>query len=257
MASTGLPDYASDWAFFLDVDGTLIEIASHPQAVNPTPRMKAIITHLRLNTDGAVALVSGRTIAELDTLFMPLTGLPAAGLHGLERRDAEGRIHLATLTESPLNEAKHELREFTKLNPGTLLEDKGATVALHYRNAPSLASAVQATMNEVLRRLGDDFELKSGKMVVELKPSGRHKGHAVEEFMDELPFRGRTPIFIGDDITDEDGFRVVNRMHGYSIRVGAANHSAARFCIPDVEAVLSWLEHYHSRHGYQGETSIE
>jgi trehalose 6-phosphate phosphatase len=103
-------------------------------------------------------------------------------------------------------------------------------------------------MNEVLCRLGEDFELKSGKMVVELKPSGRHKGHAVEEFMDESPFRGRTPVFIGDDITDEDGFRVVNRMRGYSIRVGETNYSAARYCIPDVEAVLSWLEHYHSHH---------
>ncbi len=248
MVSTSLPDYAPDWAFFLDVDGTLIEIADHPDAVNPTPRMKAIITHLRLTTDGAVALVSGRAIAELDNLFMPLIGLPAAGLHGLERRDAEGRIHLEALTESPLNEAKHELREFTKLNPGILLEDKGTTVALHYRNAPSLESAAQATMREVLYRLGDDFELKSGKMVVELKPSGRHKGHAVEEFMDESPFRGRTPVFIGDDITDEDGFLVVNRMHGCSIRVGETNYSAAQYCIPDVEAVLNWLEHYHSHH---------
>lgn len=248
MASTSLPEYSPDWAFFLDVDGTLIEIADHPSAVNPTPRMKAIITHLRLTTDGAVALVSGRTIAELDVLFMPMTGLPAAGLHGLERRDAEGRIHFEAAAESPLDDAKQVLRDFTKLNPGTLLEDKGTTVALHYRNAPSLEPAAQSIMHDVLRRLGDDFELKSGKMVLELKPSGRHKGHAVEEFMNESPFRGRTPVFIGDDLTDEDGFRVVNRMHGYSIRVGETNHSAARYCIPDVEAVLSWLEHYHSHH---------
>ncbi len=243
MPDRTLPSIAPNWAFFLDVDGTLLEIADHPDAVHAGPRLRTIVTNLFNVTGGAMALVSGRNIASLDRLFAPMV-LPAAGLHGLERRDARSRLHYAYTTETQLHEVKYDLMRFVEQHPGLLLEDKGPATALHYRNAPQMADKVIHLMHETQRRLGEEFELQFGKMVVELKPSGHNKGHAIEAFMLEPPFRGRVPVFIGDDVTDEDGFGTVNRMGGYSVRVGPTHHSEAVFSVPDVGAVLDWLDQY-------------
>ena len=242
-----LPEQAPGWAFFLDVDGTLLEIKEHPELARPTPRIKSIVHHLQLVTQGAVALVSGRSIKTLDTIFLPLV-LPAAGLHGLERRDAQGQVHTETMALQSLDPIRRRLTEFCQRYPGTVLEDKDITLALHYRKAPAAQDPARQALSEAQRELGAGFEIKTGKMVFELRPSGDNKGSAIADFMDEPPFKGRLPVFIGDDVTDEDGFDMVNHMGGYSIRVGDNGDSNARFRIANVETVLHWLEEYHHTH---------
>ncbi|MDJ0958892.1 MAG: trehalose-phosphatase [Arenicellales bacterium] len=246
-ANERLPKQTPGWAFFLDVDGTLLELVEHPELARPTPRIKSIVHHLQLVTEGAVALVSGRSISTLDSIFLPLV-LPIAGLHGLERRDATGNLRIDLATDKPLDDVRERLANFCEAHPGTLIEDKGVTIALHYRNAPDAKDAAELCMEEVLRELGSHFEIKRGKMVLEVRPSGDNKGSAIGEFMREAPFKGRVPIFIGDDVTDEDGFDMVNRLGGYSIRVGNDGDSNAQYRITNVETVLQWLEEYHHAH---------
>lgn len=240
-----LPPWNAGWALFLDVDGTLLEIEEHPDDVRARPRLKVLVEHALNALGGALALVSGRSIASLDSVFAPLV-LPAAGLHGLERRGADGRVHYPSGFAGRLGEARCRLMHFVESNPGLLLEDKGAALALHFRAAPDLADAAGRAMEAARAQLGEDFHVQRGKMVLELKPGGEDKGTAVAAFMREPPFAGRLPVFVGDDVTDEDGFRTVNGMGGLSVRVGSlppgqaatvARHSAA-----SVDAVLDWLE---------------
>ena len=238
-----LPSYDSNWAIFLDLDGTLMEIADHPLAAKATPRMKAIVNDLWTAIDHAVAIVSGRNIADVDRFMTPFV-LPVAGLHGLERRDCEGRIHYHFKEETTFHHLKEDLMHFVTRYPGLVLEDKGPTVAVHYRNAPEREDAVLKHMGEVVDRAGERFELQRGKMVVEFKPAGRNKGDAIREYMAEAPFQSRVPVFAGDDVTDEAGFTVVNDLGGHSIRVGTADKTAARFFVPSTGKLLDWLEDY-------------
>lgn len=235
-----LPQWNARWALFLDVDGTLLEIESHPDAVRAGPELRQLLARASRALGGALALVSGRTIASLDALFAPLC-LPAAGLHGLERRDAAGRVHYPQGYAGRIAAARAGLLEFVQSAPGLLLEDKGAALALHYRNAPALEDACRRQVEAARAAAGEDFHVQHGKRVFELKPSGQDKGTAVAAFMTEAPFHGRTPVFVGDDVTDEDGFRVVNALGGLSIRVGSAGHSAARHAAADVPGILDWL----------------
>lgn len=230
----------ADLALFLDVDGTLIEIASTPHAVVVPDELKALLRTLSNRLDGALALVSGRSIPTLDSLFAPLR-LAAAGIHGCERRAADGRLLLPTIDEQRFAAARDELAHWCRRHPGSLLEDKRYALALHYRLAPQLESTAFAQAQRALRQLGATHELQRGKFVFELRPAGYSKGTAVAAFMAEVPFRGRRPLFIGDDATDEDGFAVVNDLGGISIRVGDVADSAARHHLADVEAVHRWL----------------
>lgn len=236
-----LPRWSRDWALFLDVDGTLLEIADHPDAVRGSPRLKLLLRNAVRDLDGCVALVSGRPIVELDRLFAPLV-LPAAGLHGVERRSADGTFHYSAAMDDRLHAVRHRLMEFAEAHPGILVEDKGAALALHYRNAPHKQHESAALMDEIAGAVGDAFHIQHGKMVLELKPAGQDKGTAVSQFMAEPPFHGRTPIFVGDDVTDEDGFAAVNRMGGESIRVGDGRETAARRRVAGVNELLDWLE---------------
>ncbi len=238
---TELPRWSDQWALFLDVDGTLLDIAAHPDDVRTTPRLKLLLRRALARLDGSVALVSGRSIVNLDQLFSPLV-LPAAGLHGLERRGADGIVYYSTSMDDRLHSAKHRLMDFAQEHPGLLLEDKGAAIALHYRNAPDLGDRCRHVMRKLAQMAGPDFHVQEGKMVLELKPSGQDKGTAVWRFMQEPPFAGRTPVFIGDDITDEDGFSAVNALGGVSIRVGADGPTTARWRIDNVNGFLAWLE---------------
>ncbi len=236
-----LPPPAPGWALFLDVDGTLIEIADEPEAVRVEPRVIAVLTALVGATDGAVALVSGRPIEFLDRLFAPLV-LPAAGLHGLERRDAAGHWAVRAGRDPAVDRFAAAFAEFVADHPGCLVEDKGLTVALHYRRAPQAAEAARALAD----RLGADsagaFRVQHGKMVAELRPQGPDKGAVVTAFMAEPPFAGRIPVFAGDDVTDEAGFAEVNRRGGHAIRVGEpAGETAARWRVPSVAALADWL----------------
>jgi trehalose 6-phosphate phosphatase len=235
-----LPDLAGDWAFFLDIDGTLLELAERPDAVRPGEPLFRLLAGLQRAAKGALALISGRSVPDVDALFAPLR-MPVAGQHGVERRDALGVVHRHVFPEAALRGAAARIADFVAGRPGLLLENKGLSLALHYRLAPQFALAAQAALQEAARRLGDGFEVLGGKMVVELKPSGRDKGGAIEEFMREPPFAGRTPVFIGDDHTDEYGFGVVNRLGGQSVKVGAGA-SVARWRIADALAVRAWLD---------------
>jgi trehalose 6-phosphate phosphatase len=234
-----LPAASASWALFLDVDGTLLETAERPDAVQVDASLGALLARLQRATGGALALISGRAVDDLDALFAPLE-LAAAGQHGLERRDASGELHLHPFPMPALRRAAARLAEFAAQHSGLLLEDKGRNLALHYRQAPQLAAAACGAAAAAAAEMGGGFELQAGKMVIEIKPGGRDKGLAIEEFMREPPFRGRSAVFVGDDLTDEYGFGVVNRLGGHSVKVGAGP-SAARWRLADAAEVRAWL----------------
>lgn len=235
-----LPSFDTAWAVFLDVDGTLLDLAERPEKVELRPGLIRTLKALRRVVP--VALISGRRIADLDRLFAPLR-LPAAGQHGAERCGADGQAHRTMVAEAVLARARAHLLAWAHDHPGILLEDKGLTLALHYRGAPHLEAEAARVTRETLQWLGDGFMFGSGSMVYEIRPRGSDKGRAITEFMHEPPFAGHVPVFVGDDITDEDGFAVVNRLGGHSIKVGAGP-TAARWRLADVMQVLAWLDRY-------------
>jgi trehalose 6-phosphate phosphatase len=237
-----VPPFQPGWALFLDVDGTLLDIAARPDQVDTHKVNCALVEGLQRAAGGALALISGRSLAQLDVMFSPLT-LPAAGQHGFERRDVHGRRHRHRFPVETLAPAKEKLREFAARHSGLVLEDKGASLALHYRLAPQLGGAAREALVEAAAALGGMVEVQAGKMVWELKPAGADKGVAIEEFMREPPFAGRKPVFLGDDVTDEYGFRVVNRLEGHSIKVGAGE-TAARWRLANPSAARAWLRQW-------------
>jgi trehalose 6-phosphate phosphatase len=236
------PPVAPGWAIFLDVDGTLLEIAESPEEVHATPAECRMLERLQKAAGGALALVSGRQLEVIDDLFSPLA-LPAAGQHGVERRDAQGRVQRDAFPAEALARAVTPIRAFAARHKGLVFENKGSSVALHYRRAPRLAAAAHSVVREAAAELGELVEVQRGKMVAELKPAGRDKGMAIEAFMEEPPFAGRIPVFVGDDLTDEYGFRVVNRLGGHSVKVGRGPTSA-RWRLQDSAAVHAWLEEW-------------
>lgn len=235
-----LPVPASTWAYFFDIDGTLVDIAPSPSEIVLEQILHNVVLQLYEATGGAVALISGRSIADVDSIFSDIH-LPVAGQHGLERRSGTGKITRHDIMSEKLDFARARIAEAIARHPDLLLEDKELSLALHYRSAPALASFAHQTMRAVAAACGAEFTLQSGKRVVELKPSGKDKGDAVREFMREAPFQGRIPVFVGDDVTDEHGFIVVNEMNGHSIKVGGGT-TAARWRLADVGAVHRWLE---------------
>jgi trehalose 6-phosphate phosphatase len=234
-----MPPFASNWAFFLDIDGTLFDIAALPAAVHAGAADFELLTALYEAAGGAAALVSGRPIAGIDKMFAPLK-LPAAGQHGVERRDARGRILRHAPPSDLWRAAIAPLRGLAARHEGLLFEDKGMSVALHYRLVPELEPDALAAVRVAAARLGERYEVLPGKMVFELRPSGRDKGVAIEEFMRERPFTRRVPVFLGDDVSDEHGFMVVNRLGGHSVKVGVGA-TAARWNLPDPAAARAWL----------------
>jgi trehalose 6-phosphate phosphatase len=228
-------------ALFLDVDGTLVEIEREPGAVHVPERLCRILADLLSVGDGALALVSGRSLAQIDRLFAPLC-LSAAGLHGLERRNLLTGVVRSEPDPAILAPARQRLERFAGRHPGVLLEDKGLTLALHYRNAPGIEHDAKALVQAVVAASGGALVVLEGKMVLELKPPGCDKGEAIAAFMAEPPFRGRRPVFAGDDVTDEAGFATINRLGGISIRIGAdLRPTAARYAHQDVSSMQDWL----------------
>ncbi|MBI5890261.1 MAG: trehalose-phosphatase [Nitrosomonadales bacterium] len=228
-----------DWAYFLDVDGTLIDIADTPDSVTVDASLLDLIARLYRECGGALALVSGRAISDLEKLLSEVH-LPLAGQHGLERRDAAGRLWMHAAPPAAKCAIKEALAPVLAQHSGLLLEDKGLTLALHYRQAPQLAYYVQRLMKELADAADAGLEVQHGKCVAEIKPSGIDKGTAVAEYLAEAPFIGRRAVFIGDDLNDEHGFAEVNRLEGLSIKVGKGP-SCARYRLPDVAAVRHWL----------------
>lgn len=188
----------------------------------------------------AVAFVSGRSIADLDRLLAPHR-FALAGVHGGERRDGSGRMTASATSTAGLDGVRAALHRFGSEHDGIVVEDKGIKLALHYRQRPDLLQAVERLRREVVASLPDEYELLPGNRVFELKPAGVDKGRAIRAFMSEPPFAGRVPVFIGDDVTDEAGFRAVNELGGQSIKVGGGA-TEAKASLPDIDAVFAWLE---------------
>jgi len=239
MRASPPPMPGNNLAYFLDVDGTLIEIADTPDAVRVDTALLDLIGRLHRTSGGAVALVSGRSISDLEH-HLGMLRLPLAGQHGLERRDAAGRLWIHAAPPEAKYAIKEALAPVLARHPGLLLEDKGLTLALHYRLAPHLAAYAHRLMARLAEAANAGLEVQRGKRVAEIKPSGIDKGTAVAEYLSEPPFSKRRPVFIGDDLNDEHGFAEVNRMDGISIKVGKGA-SCARFRLPDVAAVRRWL----------------
>lgn len=240
MAESGTearpPLLQPDSALFLDFDGTLAEFAPHPDGVTIDAGLPGLLAELRARLGGAVALVTGRTLAGLDTV----TGLPpqaGAGLHGLELRFESGQTVSSGNPEGASRIARR-LREQFGLDQRLVIEDKGAAVALHWRQAPERADECIAAMQEVAA--SPEFEILRGHAVIEARPRGTNKGAALAALSKQGSFAGRRPVFVGDDLTDEDGFRAAALLGGYGVKVGPGK-TGARFRIPDVDEVHAWL----------------
>lgn len=203
-------------ALFLDFDGSLVDLAPQPEAVIVPSGLVGTLGAIHRYLGGALALISGRPIEQIDAFLHPLK-LPAAGVHGAERRSADGAMTL--LSTHPLQRVEEAAMALAAQYPALRVENKRGSVALHYRQAPELErlclEAMQAAVEE-----SPGLTLLHGKMVAEAKPGGASKGHAIEAFMREPPFAGRTPVFVGDDFTDEVGFSTVQRLHGLGVKVG-------------------------------------
>lgn len=245
MTDTLALRWPEDPALFLDLDGTLLDFALDPSQVELSARLKRVLGQLPRATHGAVAFVSGRTLADLDRL-LGRGRFPVAAVHGLERRDANGNLSTAVTDRDEFEELHDALRAITAEYPGTSLENKGVTLALHYRRCPELEQQIVERVEASLEGVASRLTLIRGKMVLEIKPAEGDKGTAIAAFMQEDPFRGRTPVFVGDDATDEDGFRAVNRLGGVSVKV-ASGPSSAKHRLPDTDAVIDWLEELVSR----------
>jgi trehalose 6-phosphate phosphatase len=231
-------------AFFLDFDGTLVNFESSLTEIRLSDQLAAVIGLLRADAGGAVALISGRSLKSIDQIFRGHKALPAAGQHGVERRAASGVVRRIRLSSRPMDRVRHALSEALLPFPMLLLEDKGESIALHYRSAPSMSRVANRIMRDMRDLAGRDYMLQPGSCVIDLKTRRGNKGRAIAAFMRESPFRGRIPVFIGDDVTDEDGFAVVNDLDGISIKVGPGPTSAL-WRLPDSRAVIGWLAACH------------
>jgi trehalose 6-phosphate phosphatase len=235
-----LPDVHARWALCLDVDGTLTDFTDDPAATRVPPRLQRTLAALHGVLGGALALVSGRQLADLDRLF-DTPGWAAAGLHGLQRRDGDGREHDYRPDPDTLAALRRHTATLATALPGVRVEDKGACIALHCREAPWQEDALRTRAQALAAEL-DGYEMQPGNHVFELKPAGIDKGRALGAFLAEPPFAGRTPVYLGDDLTDEHAFAAVNAGDGISIRVGGREPSAARFMLDNPAAVQTWLD---------------
>lgn len=226
-------------ALFLDFDGTLVELAPEPDAIVIPDDLVALLAALRSHLGGALAVVSGRAVGTLDTFLHPLD-LPAAGVHGNERRAADGRLVL--LPTPRLDAVEQAAAALCAAHPALALEPKRGAVALHYRLAPHLEALCRRTM-EAAVAASPGVTLLQGKMVFEAKSAQANKGTAIDAFLQEAPFQGRHPVFFGDDTTDEAGFEVVQRHGGDGVKVGAGP-SVARHRVDGPAAVREQLRRW-------------
>jgi trehalose 6-phosphate phosphatase len=229
-------------ALFVDFDGTLVELAPTPSDIRVSAALPGLLTGLAARLGGAVAVVSGRSLADLAPLVAPFAGA-IVGQHGNEIRYPDGRLANGSGDGEPdlaIAAARAALGSFAEAHAGLMLEDKGGTIALHYRGAPDFAEPARQAARDAVAASGGRLRAIDGNRVIELVPRQIGKGGAIATLVAEPPFRGRTPVFVGDDATDEDGFVAVDALGGVSVKVGAGP-SAAQFRLPDVAAVWAWM----------------
>lgn len=234
-----LPSSSDNWAFFLDVDGTLLDIAPAPDAVVVPADLPGILEALCRQVGGALAILTGRSVETIDRLFDP-AHLPVGAVHGAVLRFADGR-KVAPQVPAALKEIRERLTNFVSRHPGTLFEDKETAVALHFRGAPAAAEAAEAEVRAAIATAGDELVLQPGKMVFEIRPGQASKGKALAAFMADPAFAARRPLAVGDDLTDESMFAEARRLGGCALRVGAAEGSVARPVFDKPAEVRGWL----------------
>jgi len=240
---SSLVPHLSETAVLLDIDGTLLELAPTPREVWVPPGLAKTLHRLHKRTNGALALVSGRSINDIDLIFAP-DQFPAVGGHGAEMR-IEADSEAVSAHAPPMDkELKRRLAAIARLSPGILLEDKGYSLALHYRLAPHAEKAIYAAVSLIRADLPNaPIEVLPGKLVCEIKHSGFTKASGVMELMTHEPFKGRRPLFIGDDVTDESVFAIMPDLDGLAFSVGRrARGVAGHFDAPsDVREFLAHL----------------
>lgn len=238
LSDLRLPCPVDRLAIFLDFDGTLADIVEHPDDVRLPMDMIDALDRLSQRTSGAVAVVSGRPIEQIDRLLSPLV-LPVAGVHGMARRTFEGKLHTTQHDPELLAEVQARLVRLHARHENTMVETKPASVAFHYRRRPDLAGEMADLIHDAIGDMAG-LDVLHGKMVVEVKAGHANKGGAIRDFMKEPPFLDRTALFAGDDVTDEFGFREVNDMDGISIKVGDGQ-TAARWRVAGPSQFRDWL----------------
>lgn len=232
------PDPQPDWTLLFDFDGTVAALAPRPDLVVIEERLKRLLMDWQRALGGAVAVVTGRPLDQIDQLLQPLA-LAGAGQHGAELRHCGGCEPIRLPPPAGLETARRSLRQFVAGEPRAWLEEKPNSLALHYRQAPHLAGRCRAAAAEAARDAG--LEVLHGRCVFELRDARTHKGEAIAALLEIPPFRGRVPVFAGDDVTDEDGFAVVRGRGGVTIKVGEGE-TRAQYRLPSVPAFLQWLE---------------
>lgn len=227
-------------ALLLDVDGTLLELAPTPSEVVVPPDLRTTMNGLLQRTSGALALVSGRSIRDLDTIFAPAQ-FPAVGGHGAEMRLAPGGLAVPSKIQPIDPDLKRRFAAIAELHQGILLEDKGYSLALHFRKAPQMERAIYDAVSVIRADLPEaPLEVLPGKAVCEIKPAGFNKASGVIELMKLPPFRGRVPVFLGDDVTDETVFAIMPDLQGHAFSVGRlAKGVSGHF--EDPKHVRAWL----------------
>ena len=224
-------------ALFLDFDGTLVDLAETPDAIRVSPDLGPLLERLRRRLDGRVAIVSGRSLADLER-HVPASGLAFSGSHGLELQLANG-TRLPLSVPIGLDDVRHRVANFAAGKEGLLVEDKPAGIALHFRLAPDEAARVGGFMDALAAERG--WAVQRGNMVAELRPTGATKGDALRAFMTEPKFIDARPVFVGDDLTDEHGFEAAAELGGAGVLVGPPRETAAGYRLDSVAAVDDWL----------------
>jgi trehalose 6-phosphate phosphatase len=224
-------------ALFLDFDGTLVDLAATPDSIRVSPELGPLLERLRRRLDGRLAIVSGRSLADLER-HVPASGIAFSGSHGVELRLAGGTA-LPLSVPIGLDDVQDRVAAFAAGAEGLLVEEKPAGIALHYRLAPEWAGPAAAFMSALAAERG--WAVQPGNMVVELRPTGATKGDALRAFMTEPKFAAARPVFVGDDLTDEHAFEAAAGLSGAGILVGPARRTAARYRLDSVQAVAEWL----------------
>jgi trehalose 6-phosphate phosphatase len=224
-------------SLFVDLDGTIAPLEETPQAVGPDRDRRKLLDALGAKLEGRLAVISGRALADLDRV---LEGrVPAIGaVHGLVLRTPDGRIIEAARSDQ-VREAVDDFRALAAVDRSLLVEDKGAAASLHYRRHPEAGPACRDLAARVGARLG--LAVQEGDMVVEVRAPGPDKGAAVAAFMSKPPFGGHMPVFLGDDLTDEDGFRTAGKLGGYGVIVGGRRPTVATYALAGVDEARAWL----------------
>lgn len=244
-AEFGLPVPPAESCFFLDFDGTLVDFATTPDTIEVPDELVVLLADLAESSGGALAIVTGRALEDLDRHLAPLR-LPTAALHGTVRRNISGQVYgSASAPDFASRTAgiRERLHHWFRAHPGLLLEDKTLALAIHFRALPDAADVLHEMQQELYRELATDLpeglELLHGDLVIEVRPRGTHKGSAVEAFLAEAPFRGRSPVYLGDDLADLNGMAAVEQYGGLAVAVGS--RLPARWHLPSPTAARAWL----------------